>query len=84
MFQFSASPIASVNEDTVPTILCHGTVDDIVPYSNALTLYELLLEYGVEAELITFDDSGHGLESDAEASKYSDERFYEFAQKHLR
>ena len=79
-----ASPISYVDENTVPTLLCHGTDDDVVPYSNATKLYNLLCEHGVDCELITFKNSGHGLESDAEASKYSDQRFYEFAEKYLR
>ena len=79
-----ASPISYVNESTVPTILCHGTVDDIVPYSNATSLHELLCSYGVECELITFDNSGHGLESDAEATEYADKRFFELAEKYLK
>ena len=79
-----ASPISYVDENTVPTLLCHGTDDDVVPYSNATKLYKLLCEYGVDCELITFKNSGHGLESDPEASKYSDQRFYEFAEKYLR
>ncbi len=80
----AASPINFVDENTVPTILCHGTIDDVVPYSNATTLYDLLVKFNVECELITFDNSGHGLESDYDATKYADQRFYEFAEKHLK
>ena len=79
-----ASPISYVDENTVPTLLCHGTVDDVVPYSNATKLYQLLCEYGVDCELITFKNSGHGLESDPDAWEYSDRRFYEFAEKYVR
>ena len=80
----AASPINYVNKNTVPTILCHGTIDDVVPYSNAESLHKLLYEYEVECELITFRSSGHGLEADADASVYSDKRFYEFAERYLR
>ena len=79
-----ASPISYVDENTVPTIICHGTADELVPYSNATNLFKLLCEYGVECELITFEDSGHGLESDPEASEYAERRFYEFVEKYLR
>lgn len=79
-----ASPINYVDESTVPTILCHGTIDDIVPYSNATSLYELLCSHGVECELIIFDNSGHGLESDAEATEYADKRFFELAEQYLK
>lgn len=79
-----ASPINYVGENTVPTILCHGTLDDVVPYSNAESLYKLLCQYEVDCELITFKNSGHGLEADSDSSVYSDSRFYKFAEKYLR
>ena len=79
-----ASPIHYVNADTVPTILCHGTKDDVVPYSNAVRLYDELRRSAVECELIIFEDSGHGLESDQQAADYADKRFYELAEKYLK
>ena len=77
------SPINYVNSNTVPTLLCHGMKDDVVPYSNATALFELLKKYGVEVELITFPNSGHGLEADSDQSSYADEAFYRYVDKYL-
>ena len=79
-----ASPISYVDSSTVPTLLCHGVKDDVVPYSNATELYAALCSAGVECELITYENSGHGLEADSDKSTYAGERFYELAEKYLR
>ena len=78
------SPINYVNSNTVPTLLCHGMKDDVVPYSNATTLFELLKKHGVTVELITFQNSGHGLEADSDKSNYADEAFYRYVYEYLK
>ena len=78
------SPINYVNSNTVPTLLCHGMKDDVVPYSNATTLFELLKKHGVAVELITFQNSGHGLEADSDKSNYADEAFYRYVDEYLK
>lgn len=80
----AASPISYVNSKTVPTLICHGTMDDVVPYSNAVTLHDLLNSYGVKNDFITFNNSGHGLESDPDASRLADELVLEYAEKYLK
>lgn len=79
-----ASPISYINSSTVPTIICHGVKDDVVPYSNAVELYGALCDAGVECELITYENSGHGLEADSDKGDYANEKFYEFADRFLR
>lgn len=49
------SPVHYVDADTVPTIICHGDHDSIVPYSNAVRLDAKLTEYGVKHDFITYD-----------------------------
>lgn len=80
----NASPISYVNSNTVPTLLCHGMKDDVVPYSNATTLFDLLKKHGVKVELITFPNSGHGLEADSDKSIYADETFYRYVDEYLK
>lgn len=80
----NASPISYVNSNTVPTLLCHGMKDDVVPYSNATTLFDLLKKNGVKVELITFPNSGHGLEADSDKSSYADETFYKYVDEYLK
>lgn len=65
----SVSPLYFVNESCVPTVICHGKKDTIVPYSNAVDLDRALTEKGVEHTLITFPNSDHGLESDPDCSE---------------
>ena len=79
----AASPITYAAY-AVPTVICHGTDDVVVPISNAYTLDALLTEYGVEHELIIFENSGHGLESDPESSERASDAFLEYARKYLK
>ncbi len=72
------APLYYVNENTVPTIICHGMKDTVVPYSNALTLDAKLTEYGVTHDFISYPNSGHGLESDEEQAKYAEELMIEY------
>lgn len=58
------SPVNYTTSDTVPTLICHGTKDQIVPYSDSVALNYNLDQAGVEHTFITFPNSNHGLESD--------------------
>ena len=73
------SPNYYVTASTVPTIICHGTVDSVVPYSNAVSLDALLTEKGVEHELVTFQEADHGLEKDDVAKA----RMYELLEQYI-
>ena len=79
-----ASPTIYVSEDSVPTVICHGKLDNIVPYSNALTLDAMLTKYGVEHELIIYENSGHGLEADPECAERALELFTQYAERYLK
>ena len=60
----NVSPIYFVTEQTVPTILCHGKLDDLVPISNVERLERVLTEKSVKHEFFVYENSGHGLEND--------------------
>lgn len=79
----SASPLFYADGGAVPTLIFHGVKDDIVPYSNALNLYEKLKGLGIETELVTFENSGHVLESDPERSEYAEDLVLEFMKNYL-
>ncbi|MBQ7117532.1 MAG: alpha/beta hydrolase [Clostridia bacterium] len=81
---YSVSPIAYVNENTVPTILCHGEKDDVVPYSNALSIIEKFEQYGVEYEFISYPNSDHGLANDPDCAKRADKLLHEYAIEYLK
>ena len=56
------SPVSYVKESSVPTIICHGQKDAIVPFSNAVALRDKLEACGVEYIFLPLPDAGHGLE----------------------
>lgn len=82
-FLQKASPLSYVNKLTVPTILCHGALDSVVPYSNATALDSKLTSCGVEHTFITFPNSNHGLESDIECMNYANKLLFEYCEKYL-
>ncbi len=77
------SPIYYVDENTVPTIINHGMVDNIVPYRNAVDLDKKLTEYGIEHVLNAYPTSGHGLELDAENMALAEQLLWEYIEKYL-
>ena len=72
------SPVAYVDENTVPTVINHAVMDTVVPYSNAETIVEKFNEYGVTYDLNIFWNSNHGLESDPENTRIAEELFDEY------
>lgn len=78
------SPVYYVNENTVPTVINHGMVDNIVPYSAAITLDKALTEYGVTHVLNPYPNSGHGLDNDPESIQRANELFWEYAETYLK
>jgi dipeptidyl aminopeptidase/acylaminoacyl peptidase len=55
------SPHRLIANWTSPALIFHGEKDYRVPISQSLSLFEALLHYGNEAELIVFPDEGHGI-----------------------
>lgn len=54
-----ASPVSYVDENVPKTVVCHGTADSTVPYSNAVTLCEKLASVGAVYKLITCEGKDH-------------------------
>ncbi len=81
---YSVSPIAYVNESTVPTILCHGEKDTIVPYSNALSIAEKFEQYGVTYDFISYPNSDHDLGSDPDCAKEADRLLREYLDRYVK
>ena len=79
-----ASPTTYVGAHCVPTLICHGALDDVVPVSNAYTLAECLGQYGITHDLIIFPNSSHGLEADPECSDKANGLFIKYAEKYLK
>ncbi|MBQ7580692.1 MAG: prolyl oligopeptidase family serine peptidase [Clostridia bacterium] len=62
------SPAYFVNSNSVPTIVCHGMQDSMVPFTDSIVLNQALDNAGVPHEYIVFPNSNHGLESDPDKS----------------
>lgn len=62
------SPVSYAASDVPKTILCHGTADEIVPYSNAQILSQALSDVGASYMLITFEGANHGVLGEDSAS----------------
>jgi dipeptidyl aminopeptidase/acylaminoacyl peptidase len=56
----SVSPILFVTPDDPPTLLIHGTADQLVPLSHSRNMNNAFLERKVPTELIIIEGAGHG------------------------
>lgn len=78
-----ASPISYI-DGAVPTVICQGELDIVVPASNGYTLDALLAEAGVSHDLIIFENSGHGLEADPDRWALMKAKMTEYAERYLK
>ncbi len=77
------SPVNFVDENTIPTVLGQGEIDDIVPYQNSVDLDKKLTEYNVEHTFISFPNSNHECEDKASMSKIM-KLFFEYIDRYLK
>lgn len=77
------SPVNYISESTVPTLICHGDADDIVPYTNAVILKERLDQMGVKSDFVSYRNSGHSLSGDKQRSNEAKKLFGEYVKAYL-
>ncbi|MBR5427147.1 MAG: alpha/beta hydrolase [Clostridia bacterium] len=77
------SPVDFISPATPPTVIAHGEIDDIVPFSQAAELDSLLSRCGVTHELVSYPHSGHELGRDPDAAARAEELLCEYAGKYL-
>ena len=77
------SPLYFAKNVNIPTAICHGNVDEMVPYQNAIDLDNKLTLLNIKHDFITFNNSGHGLENDQTASEKADALFNEYVTNYL-
>lgn len=77
-----ASPLNWINPDSAPILAIHGTRDQNVPYEQSLFLVERLKSVGVEAELETIAEAGHGFKGADEERAIA--RTLDFLRRHLK
>jgi acetyl esterase/lipase len=58
-----ASPITHVSKDAAPTLLIHGTADELVPLDQSQRFAAALKKAGVKVELLPLDKAGHAFGS---------------------
>ena len=75
----SVSPITYVDENTVPTVIAHGTKDVTVPFSNAEALDAKLTEYGVTHDFVVYPNSDHSLANDPDCSEQVNSLMFDYA-----
>lgn len=56
------SPVRNVTPEYPPTLLLHGDMDTDVPYEQSAIMAKELARVGVEHELITIPNGGHGFD----------------------
>lgn len=78
------SPLYYVDENTVPTVVCHGDKDTVVPFEDSVKLDKALTENGVAHDYIVYKNSDHDLSGDAEAAKIGGDLLLEYAARYLR
>jgi acetyl esterase/lipase len=54
-----ASPVSHVDARSAPTLIIHGTADDIVPIDQSRRLKDALAKAGVEVKLVELEGEGH-------------------------
>ena len=77
-----SSPLYYVTPQAAPILSIHGTKDTYVAYEQSIWLTERLKAAGVETELVTINDAGHGFKG-ADAD-YAEKRMFEFFEKQLK
>jgi dipeptidyl aminopeptidase/acylaminoacyl peptidase len=78
-------PVRNVSANYPPTLLIHGTKDTDVPYGQSAAMDKELSRHGVDHELVTVQEAGHGL-AGAKPTVVAQihDRVVEFLAKHLR
>jgi acetyl esterase/lipase len=77
-----ASPLYWVTPGAAPTLCIHGTDDKYVNHEQAVWLIDKLKAAGVEAELLTLQDAGHGFKG-ADADR-AEKAMLSFLASHLK
>ena len=74
-----ASPLYWVTPNAVPTLCIHGTKDTYVDHEQAVWFVEKMQAAGVEAQLLTLENAGHGFGGDD--ARRADEAMFAFFKK---
>ncbi len=77
-------PVRNITRRYPPILMIHGTEDTDVPYGLSAAMAKELARHGVEHELVTVPDAGHGLGGgDQKQVADAHARALEFIKEHL-
>lgn len=62
------SPVHHLRQSLPPTLVMHGTADNVVPFENVERFAERMAEFGNRCELVPFEGRGHGFFNPGQAS----------------
>lgn len=79
----SISPLAMVDENTVPTLLAYGARDREQNPRSGEMLRKRLNEHGVKNDLVEFPNSDHFLVGDPKSSQQYRDKFLEYLRTHF-
>lgn len=80
----SASPLRYIHADFPPTLLIHGTGDELVPRSASLRMYEELLHAGVPVELHMYAEVPHAFDAEPRFGRQCAAEMQLFLDRYLR
>jgi acetyl esterase/lipase len=78
-----ASPLAHVTASFPPTMLIHGTHDELVPPKASLLMYEALIEAGVPAELHMVAEQPHAFDAAGPFGRQAADNMVHFFNRYL-
>jgi acetyl esterase/lipase len=78
-----ASPLSHLTKEAPPTLIFHGTIDDVVPVDQADALAAKLKELGVPHEYARLEGWPHTMDLALPVNEYCKRRMAAFLQKHL-
>jgi acetyl esterase/lipase len=79
-----ASPIRHIDKGDPPTLVLHGTIDELVPVEQADLLVEALKSAGVPVEYERLEGWPHTMDMAVSVNAYCQQQIAKFLDKHLR
>jgi dipeptidyl aminopeptidase/acylaminoacyl peptidase len=77
------SPCSHVSADCVPTAVFYGRYDELIPSTHTEDFVDLLKKFGVENEVLCYENSGHTLDKDPEVAEQSRNIITAYAERYL-
>ncbi|MCF6222125.1 MAG: alpha/beta hydrolase [Flavobacteriaceae bacterium] len=78
-----ASPLPYISKDDPPTLIFHGTIDDLVPVNQSDRLEAKLKKYGVPVEYHRLKGWPHTMDATVKVNKYSQYYMNQFFEKYI-